>query len=829
MTQVLSADESLKKFLQFKETFFKLKEEEINEATTRFKMIDDMFVQILGWPKEIIEVEYKIGATEQDNSHKKIYADYLALSDYNQFIIEAKRVGRYFEIPQGRTRVLKSTASIYNEKNKDFIDQAKKYMDQLGMPYCVLTNGYQFIIIRRSLPHQERDTIVFRDLQEIERNFVLFWSILNPHADGSGTIDNYIKSPDEIRQLPSLNQRLYDKIRNQDKYDLRQHKSIIAIETYLNRFFGDLTSEAQLNLLKECYCDPFGTYKDFANQIKRRLDPQPISAITPIRGSDEFLTKSNFEKQYLENLKKNPGSVYVLLGEVGAGKSTFLKHFYCFELSESDRNNIVWIRLDFLDFNKPISELNTFISEEILKRLENTEYQFMRLEEWDTIKKIYHKEFRGYRAGMPAFMQGDEKFIESKLWEQSIEYQRNMDFRLEKTLSYISEELGKSVCFIFDNIDQKTIDEQKEVLTISHERATAYGSTVITAMRFQSYNLIKNKAPFDALQTYTYRILPPSAGKLLEKRLEALEKYPQEKYVYQYDTKTIKIPVSKFVKVLKNTLEKSSDQQVEKLFEELSGGNMRRLLIMFKTAITSENTRLHEVLDIINEIKNIDNSFLSYDQVLEGIIRENNRYYSSEESKIVNLFNYQSDGFYSHLTNVYILKYLEECSVNPGQGYVELNDLFEKFSSVILDKSKLEQVLTPLLNEFLINSDIGGRDSLVGTNAVQISYTGLYYINVLLSNWRYIFNMMIDTLIRDRACFIQLNEQFRKYQITRNRMSKDKLAFECVEIFLDYLGHQEKLELEYYHGKLPVGRPIIGSIINEVNVSYQNYLKECKK
>ncbi|UQZ34620.1 hypothetical protein C2I18_14455 [Paenibacillus sp. PK3_47] len=828
MSTILSADEALTSFLEFKEMFSKLKEENINEATTRLKMIDEFFIKVLGWPKEMIEVELEIGDTAQDNSHKKIYADYMAYSDHNQFIIEAKRTGRYFEIPQGRTKNYKSTASIYNDKNKEFIDQAKRYMYKLGTPYCVLTNGYQFIIIRRSFPNMDKDTIVFRDLDEIERDFVLFWAILNPHGDGPGAIDNYLKAPLEIRQIPSLSLRLYDKIRHEDKYILRQHQSIVATETYLNRFFGDLTVDAQIDLLEKCYCDPFGTYKDFASQLKRKIEPLPIAAITPIKGRDElFKTKSNFEKQYLENLQKNPGSVYVLLGEVGAGKSTFLKHFYCFELQDEDRDNIIWIRLDFLDFNKPVGQLNNFISEQILKRLDSTEYNYMKLDEWETIKRIYQKEFHTFKVGMPPSLQKDEDFIEQKIWELSVDYQRDLEFRLKKTIDYISTALNKSVCFVFDNIDQKTIDEQKEVLLIAHERATAYGSTVITAMRFQSFNLIKNKPPYDALQTITYRIQPPNAGKLLEKRLEALEDYPQEQYVYEYGNKTVKIPISKFVKILKNTLDKSPEQQVEKLFEELSGGNMRRLLIMFKTAILSENTRLYEVLDFINEIKNIDNTALSYDQVLEGIVREDNRYYSSEECNIFNLFNYQSDGFYSHLTNIYILKYLEECS-HAGEQYVDLNDLLERFSSTILDRQKLEIILTPLLNEYLINSDIGGRDSLIGTNAVQISYTGLYYINVLLSNWKYIFNMMVDTSIRDREHFKNLNEYFRRFQSSRNRISKDRLAYGCVTIFLEYLALQETEDLKYFKPKTTTGKSVVDIIIREANASFQNYMNNVK-
>ncbi len=51
--------------------------------------------------------------------------------------------------------------------------------------------------------------------------------------------------------------------------------------------------------------------------------------------------------KYIATLKENEGGVFVLVGGVGAGKTTFINHFYFYELTEQIRKDIIWINIDF--------------------------------------------------------------------------------------------------------------------------------------------------------------------------------------------------------------------------------------------------------------------------------------------------------------------------------------------------------------------------------------------------------------------------------------------------------------------------------------------------
>jgi ABC-type dipeptide/oligopeptide/nickel transport system ATPase component len=825
-------DEAFTCFQRFKRDFHQYEGQDLNETATRMKILDVIFIEILGWSRTSIEVEVDVGETEADNKHKLLFADYVVESNYNNYVIEAKRKGRYFSIPSGNRRRY-SSSGVIQKSNSEYIDQAKKYMMKIGTPFCVLTNGYQFIIIRRPSATQVRDILVFRSLDDIENNFDIFWGIFNPEADGQGKIDAILKVPDEVRQTSAFNKSLYSNISNTDKFPIPKNISMLTLEEHWNRYFGDLTDDKNIDLLEYCYCDPTGEYQNFAGTIKKRLEASSITAIKTLTVQDEFKTKGNFEQQYLENLQKTPGQVYVLLGEVGAGKSTFIQHFYYFDLQPQDREKILWIRINFLDFNDPISHLNAFIDKEIDKVLQSTRYKHLMLEEWDIIKNIYEREERTFISGMPPFMRAKSDIVEEKLWDHLNDIKRNTDLRLLRTFEYIRDKLGMSVCFAFDNIDQKDFDEQKEVLLIAHQRSANYSSTVITAMRHQSYNQIKNKPPFDALVVYTYRIQPPRVKELFIKRLEALNSYPSHYFIYELAatsemaSKTVKIPLAKFVKILSNTLDKDRESVVERFFENLSGGNMRRILEFFTAMIMSGHTQLYQIVDVIEYIANMENTSIPFDEVLDAIAKENNKFYNSQDSKIFNLFKIHDDGFYSHFTIVRILKYLEEqLNSHPDEAnaFVEVDDVLDTFSSNFVDKDRLHAVLYPMLDGFLINSNIGARNTFVGTTAVKISEVGRYYINVLLRDWKYIRNVLVDTSITNPAFFHELQKKFKELMGVLNSNAKMRIQYECVEIFTRYLEAMESEDSKFYI-KSPY-TSLMADLIRDIHASFVRDKKE---
>ena len=68
-----------------------------NEATTRFRLIDSIFFECLGWSKDDVILE---------ESHGREYTDYVLLAPRRTLIVEAKREGYAFDLraPGNRKR-----------------------------------------------------------------------------------------------------------------------------------------------------------------------------------------------------------------------------------------------------------------------------------------------------------------------------------------------------------------------------------------------------------------------------------------------------------------------------------------------------------------------------------------------------------------------------------------------------------------------------------------------------------------------------------------------------------------------------------------------------
>jgi ABC-type oligopeptide transport system ATPase subunit len=791
----IDIEESFRRFTAQKGNLEQITSTQINEAATRFQVLDELLVGVLGWERKNIDVEYSVGTNNEDEAHKKLFADYLMHSTNNKFLVEAKRTGRYFELPNTSIRKYSSDGVLKSSfDNAKFIDQCHTYMTNLGIPFCVLTNGKQFVVIRQKVFANVKDVIVFRNYDEIEKFFIVFWNLLSPLSVGWEYLDSQLSIPDEVRQRPEMEKKpLEAYIRKHEQVQTGNIRTVT--EKYIGRFFGDLTQESQKALLRDCYCDPSGRFTTFADGLKNEILPQKLSAIQKVTIKNYYGEKGNFEEQYVGELKDEVGTVFVLVGGVGAGKSTFVKHFYDFQLTEQTRGQIVWVNIDLLQYNGPIEEVNVFITHKIEEALK-TNYKHLSLDNWEILKEIYADLVEETLAGMPPFLKEREGFAEEELWKQISAEKSRKEVHLAKVLKYLRSTHNIRACLVFDNVDQKAAVWQESVLLISIDRAKQYGAVIITSLRLENYFVLKETPVFDAIEPNVFRIEPPGVKELLKKRIEALSKYPQENFKVEVPPNfTFSVPLEKFVRVLDNTLTAQDGRMVEVLLENLSSGNMRRALKLFRTFIQSGNTKLYE---LIRTFKKVESVKVDYDYVFDSLVLKDNVYYNSDDSEVYNVFNYYDDGYYSHFTQLYLLTYLDKMSkYSERNSYIGIDELLERFRCIFANRERLMCVLEPLLKNYLINSDYGERSRLALTNSISLSPLGSYYISELVYDWRYLFYVAIDTYYSDPGVARAIRRLYETVQRTKQLDAKIKVKKVLVDTFLNYLDEREKVEVEW--------------------------------
>lgn len=109
-----------------------------NEAETRRKIIDRMLTEVLGWDA-ITDFKYEERNVKIETGEIQ-YADYLVKTASTGFIVEAKRAGSSFNLPNNRRSGILSGFLALGEIG-EAIRQATSYARELSVPFAVVTNG----------------------------------------------------------------------------------------------------------------------------------------------------------------------------------------------------------------------------------------------------------------------------------------------------------------------------------------------------------------------------------------------------------------------------------------------------------------------------------------------------------------------------------------------------------------------------------------------------------------------------------------------------------------------------------------------------------------
>jgi len=158
----------------------------MNEAETRFHIIDRVIVECLGWPHG--PEEFRL-----ERAQGREYSDY-ELGRHPVAIWEAKREGKAFEIPSRRqSSIVHSLASVMllSEDCKAAIEQVNQYCIRRGVELCVATNGHQIVAFKADPDLNNRSSnkcVLFESLDHLKAAFPRAWQLLSPGAVANGEL-----------------------------------------------------------------------------------------------------------------------------------------------------------------------------------------------------------------------------------------------------------------------------------------------------------------------------------------------------------------------------------------------------------------------------------------------------------------------------------------------------------------------------------------------------------------------------------------------------------------------------------------------------------------
>lgn len=791
----MAADEALFKFQEFRRNVEQYKEEFLSETDTRCKFIDKLFIDCLGWAESSIRREEHLEGGDG-------YVDYIFKTHSPILVVEAKRNSLFFDFPKDGKRKYKINGVI--SKNNDIqkaIEQARKYAEAKSIKYVIIANGIQliaFVAVRTDgIPWKNGECIVFRDLDDIENNFTKFYNIFYKSLFIMHSLEKEIF----VGETSSSGKRVINFIDKPDEPIYRNSFSD-ALNKVIEDYFSDIIDMKDNDVLESCYCTN-SEIKIYENNLESLLKDNLPSQVSNVK---KIVLKSSPKKEEFEKDLKSyadGGATKIpvlLIGNLGAGKSTFLRWFFDLKIDESVRKKTLPVFLDFLKGPSDEKKYIHYIQNKIINDLEAQEKY--NLSQWNILNAIYRdlisKEEKGELA--PIANKNYSEF-ECMISEKIKEWKKDTFNHIGRLVKYLAKHHGVRVVIVYDNADQKGREFEFKIYEHANMLTKEFGCLAIISLREDSYWQANRVGVFDAYHTHVYHLRAPRFKELLEKRLYfALSNIKKEKKEYFTSFGAFKVKIidlQAFLEVIiSSVLEHSKGIKILKFMECIACCNMRIALDMFKMFLTSGNTKVENYIrDYLSERGKY---IIPFHEFARSVMLGDRKYYSEPRGKFVlDLFSIGKGSVVSPFTRLRILELLsksQNISTAAGKGFYKKTDVIEKFLTMNYEAAYVVEHLNMLLKFNLIETDNSIRETVDDVEYVRITAGGEYFLTFLLEQIVYLDVISTDIIISDENVFQEILAIFKKENAKGRRSIV--LRVEIIDKILSYLETIERNELE---------------------------------
>ena len=788
-----------------------------SETDTRVKLIDRVLKEVLGWPEEAIVREKNI---EGD------FLDYMFIVRNRPLVaVEAKKEGVTFKVPVTSRRTLKLNGTLVSDKEvKAAIDQARSYCDDHGIRYAIATNGYAWIVfraVRDDMPWREGSARVFASLDHVVAEFTEFWNLLSYEALASGSLDSeFGTAPISSRSL----HRVVDRLATAD-VPLRRNRLNEQLQPIIKAIFEDIASQENLDLFKACY-----VHSESLKVIARDLDLVITDAVPAFLqsegGVDIEQTKDGagrFGKDIESSVLRSDGDLYLLLGGIGSGKTTFLKRYQQVLAKELLTAKAYWFHLDFLAAPLAVEDLETFVWQGVLAALRE-KYAGDFLEMRRFVKKMFADKIAAIEETALRHVKADSEEYEKAISPFLERWQEDLSDYVPRVLKYAKKVGQKAIVFFIDNVDQLDPAYQAKIFLLAQRVTRLVSATTIVAMREESYYAASIQKAFTAYTSRKFHIASPHFRAMISQRINfAIDQLavPAEErsLVALRGLQLEHEDIVGFLKIVQRSVF-SWSRMLARFIEALCFGNMRMALEMFSTFLTSGASDVTKMLNIYHDEGDYT---VAFHEFVKSIMLGDRRYYKEDYSRIRNVFNATAERNSSHFTAwralLVLLSHRGESSPE-GRGYVEIGRLVGHFETLFDNSKDLLSTLDRLVAAQLIEVNTRSIETAVGASHVRVTSAGWYYVRHLAHKFCYLDLVLQDTPLDNNELANELKQSM--YDVDNlgdrgeNKAERMQVRFERVRKFLEYLNEQEEAEVERFALSLQEGllsEPIMPQII----------------
>lgn len=749
--------------------------EAANEAETRLKLIDKIIFEVLGWTHNDVQVEERVS---EDGS--TTYADYVFRTASTAFIVEAKKIGAVFKT-QARERRLKLSKVNIQGELEDAIIQARDYCRRLSIQFAVVTNGNQWIVFPANRIDQvtfhNSYAIVFNSIESIlNLDYTEFYDLLSRNAVVNSSLENtllgYTEDQVEGRRLRNFFQSPRTESRN-SIYPL--------IENAIATAFSDTIIEMDPDLFKRCYVNSPEKIK-FDRRINMHISKsQHLFSSQPARPMQR--KDANFLRDKIQRLQgKIKPLAIVILGTVGAGKTTFLHYTRNVTAAEifvkqEGKSYPHWIRVDFLNFtndNLPVDFIYQVIKDYFIDDPFFSDHKLC-------VEKAYGKEFEAIRKGPAYRIAQDPKEFDRLITNRLTEDFDKIKPYADKLLAYAASQAP--VFLVIDNIDQ--LDERLQSIIFTESVAFAHRLHLhlIISLRSSTYVEHRNSPAFNAFDFDPILIEPPKIEAVLSKRFFLARNLLSGETGEFISENGMKVEVSDLSLLIELIQGSVLGTDVGGLLEVLAAGDVRNALRMTREFIEHGYSNPGKAF---NTHRSGGKYTLPKHEALRAILLGNQSVYDESFSPIGNPYDARLGRTGLQLTRLFVLSALVQYSSDASFQYLDGIEINQCLRSVGIGDEAALKVLNDLCRFRFIYTGAHGEADF--KSSYYPSRLGGYIVRDLLSNFMFVENVMMDTFVADEKVWGRLNSLGREINSSyENRAVRVAYRIQRVKEFHAYM------------------------------------------